>query len=459
MTPGSLLHRDLDPRRTRQLYRPDAADLLRPSRNTAFPGVGQANPPGELGPVRLGKLFATAHQRERRMTQRYDLVIAGGGPSGSAAAWQAAQTGAKVVVLDKAEFPRDKPCGDGLTARATSYLQKMGLADEVAKFHRVNKVTVFSPSQWELSFPKRPGMPDHGHTVSRTELDTLLLKHAESAGAEVRQSAEVTGPIVENGRVVGVTLKSGEKVYGDAVIAADGAYSPIKRALKIDSEYNGYSAIAIRSEMHANRPDSDSLDIYLKLAFQGDQLPGYGWVFPMGSGRFNIGLGYVNSYKNWQSINATQFLGDFLRTLPRDWELPPIEELKKNKSVRAWRLPMGFTAWPPWRPGVLFTGDSLGAGKPVSGAGISKALESGLAAGECAIAALTNGGPGDFTNYAQRMDAAWGREYRRGRIMHKLIGHPGLAGAGVKLMDNAAFRDRLLRTLYKKEQGPQHKVK
>ena len=113
-----------------------------------------------------------------------------------------------------------------------------------------------------------------------------------------------------------MTLKGGEKVYGDAVIAADGAYSPIKRALKIDSEYNGYSAIAIRSEMHANRPDSDSLDIYLKLAFQGDQLPGYGWVFPMGSGVFNIGLGYVNSYKNWQSINATQFLGEFLRTLP-----------------------------------------------------------------------------------------------------------------------------------------------
>ena len=67
------------------------------------------------------------------MTQRYDLVIAGGGPSGSAAAWQAAQTGAKVVVLDKAEFPRDKPCGDGLTARAVSYLQKMGLANEVVE--------------------------------------------------------------------------------------------------------------------------------------------------------------------------------------------------------------------------------------------------------------------------------------------------------------------------------------
>ena len=181
------------------------------------------------------------------------------GPSGAAAAWQAAQTGAKVVVLDKAEFPRDKPCGDGLTARAVSYLQKMGLAEEVDKFHRVNRVTVFSPSQWELSFPKRPGMPDHGYVARRPQLDTLLLKHAEAAGAEIRQSCEVTGPELDaNGRVVGVVLKSGEKVLGDAVIAADGAYSPIKRALKIDSEYNGYSAIAIRAEMPANKPDSDS---------------------------------------------------------------------------------------------------------------------------------------------------------------------------------------------------------
>ena len=102
-------------------------------------------------------------------------------------------------------------------------------------------------------------MPDHGHTVSRTELDTMLLKHAESAGAVVRQSARSPAPILdERGRVSGWSLKSGEKVYGDAVIAADGAYSPIKRALKIDSDYNGYSAIAIRSEMHANRPDSDA---------------------------------------------------------------------------------------------------------------------------------------------------------------------------------------------------------
>lgn len=391
------------------------------------------------------------------MPQRYDIIVAGGGPAGSAAAWQAAQAGAGVLVLDKATFPRDKPCGDGLTARGVSYLQKMGLAQQVAEFHRINRVTVFSPHQWELAFPRRPGMPDHGCTVSRTHLDALLLGHAEAAGAEVRQGCEVTGvERSDDGRITGVVLRDGEAVHADAVIAADGAYSPLKRALHLDSDLHGYSAIAIRAEMPADRADSDALEIYLKLLFDGHQLPGYGWVFPMGNGNFNIGLGYVNSYRNWQAINATQFLGDFLNTLPRDWALPSIDELKRNKSVRAWRLPMGFTAWPPWRPGILFAGDALGAGKPASGAGISKALESGLAAGECAVAALANGGPGDFTNYQQRIEAAWGREYRRGRFFHRLAGVPWVADAGRRAVDSRVFRDVLLKSLYKKAEGPAH---
>nr|WP_313775488.1 geranylgeranyl reductase family protein [Mycobacterium sp.] len=381
------------------------------------------------------------------MMQRYDLVISGGGPAGSAAAWQAARTGARVLVLDKAEFPRDKACGDGVTPRALSYIQKMGLADEIDEFHRLNRATIFSPSRWELSFPRRPGMPDHGHGVPRRDLDTMLLKNAESAGAEVRQSAEVAGPIVEHGRVTGVTLRGGERVRADAVIAADGTYSPVKQGLKLTSKYNGYTAIAIRAEMPANRPDSDSLDIYLKLTYQGDQLPGYGWVFPLGGGRVNIGLGYVNSYKKWQQINATQLLAEFMATLPSEWQLPSIDELRKCKALQGWRLPMGFTAWPPWRPGVLFAGDALGAARPVSGAGISKALQSGMAAGECAIAALTNGGPADFTNYQQVIEATWGREYRRGRLFNKLAGYPALTNAGLKVLDTVShpqFRARLL---------------
>lgn len=382
------------------------------------------------------------------MAERYDVAISGGGPAGSAAAWQAVRTGARVILLDKAEFPRDKPCGDGLTPRAVSFMQKMGLADEVAKFHRLNRATIYSPTEWELSFPRRPGMPDHGHGIRRTQLDTMLLKHAEAAGAEVRQGAEVTGASVDDdGRVNGLTLRGGEVIRADAVIAADGTYSPVRRSLKLTSKYNGYSAIAIRAEMSANRPDSDSLDIHLKISHEGQQLPGYGWVFPLGDGRVNIGVGYVNSFKRWHDINAARLLGDFMDGLPRDWNLPSVAELQSSKALQAWRLPMGFTAWPPWRPGVLFAGDAMGAARPVSGAGISKALQSGLAAGECAVAALTNGGPDDFTNYQQQVDGIWGREYRRGRLFHRLVGIPALTTAGLKVLDNLSnprVRARLL---------------
>lgn len=382
------------------------------------------------------------------MTDHYDVAIAGGGPGGAAAAWKAATTGARVVVLDKAEFPRDKPCGDGLTPRAVSYVQKMGLADQVATFHRLNRATIFSPSQWELSFPSRPGMPSHGHGIRRTELDAMLLMNAADAGAEVRQGAEVAGASVDaTGRVNGVILKSGERIRADAVIAADGTYSPVKRSLNLESKYNGYSAIAIRAEMSATRPDSDSLDIHLKIAHGHQQLPGYGWVFPLGGGRVNIGIGYVNSYKRWHEINASQLLGEFMAGLPRDWALPSVAELQKSKALQAWRLPMGFTAWPPWRPGVLFAGDAMGAARPVSGAGISKALQSGLAAGECAVAALTNGGPEDFTNYQQQVESIWGTEYRRGRMFHRLVGIPAVTTAGLKVLDNLSnpkLRARLL---------------
>lgn len=382
------------------------------------------------------------------MAEHYDVAISGGGPAGSAAAWKAVRTGARVILLDKAEFPRDKPCGDGLTPRAVSFMQKMGLADEVAKFHRLNRATIYSPTEWELSFPRRPGMPDHGHGIRRTQLDTMLLKHAEAAGAEVRQGAEVTGASVDDsGRVNGLTLKSGEVIHADAVIAADGTYSPVRRSLKLTSKYNGYSAIAIRAEMSANRPDSDSLDIHLKISHDGQQLPGYGWVFPLGDGRVNIGVGYVNSFKRWHDINAARLLGDFMNGLPRDWNLPAVSELQSSKALQAWRLPMGFTAWPPWRPGVLFAGDAMGAARPVSGAGISKALQSGLAAGECAVAALTNGGPDDFTNYQQQVDGIWGKEYRRGRMFHRLVGVPALTTAGLKVLDNLSnpkVRARLL---------------
>ena len=222
------------------------------------------------------------------MTQRYDLVIAGGGPigrgrrvAGRADRRQGSGAGQgrvppRQAVRRRPDRPRGQlPAEDGPGRRGRHV--PPGQPRDGVQPDAVGAVVPEAP---------RDARP-RPHRQPRPHLDTRAAQARRVRGRRGPAGrARSTGPEFDaSGRVVGVVLKGGEKVYGDAVIAADGAYSPIKRALKIDSEYNGYSAIAIRSEMHANRPDSDSLDIYLKLEFQGDQLPGYGWVFPMGDGR------------------------------------------------------------------------------------------------------------------------------------------------------------------------------
>ena len=293
------------------------------------------------------------------MTQRFDLAIVGGGPAGSAAAWRASQTGASVVVLDKAEFPRDKPCGDGLTARAVSYLQKMGLAEEVSKFHRVDGVRVFSPSEWDLSFPRRPGMPDHGYVARRPELDTILLRHAASVGAVVREGAEVIGPVLDAAR-------PGHR--RDTQERRDRARRcrDCGRRRLLAAEAGDEVGLGVQRLFGHRDPCGDACQSS-RLEHAGD-LPqaglrrrstaGLRLGVPVGGGQINIGLGYVNSYKKWQQINATQFMGEFMETLPREWEPPLDRRAQENPRCAGWRLPMGFTAWPPWRPGVLFTGDA-----------------------------------------------------------------------------------------------------
>ena len=208
--------------------------------------------------------------------------------------------------------------------------------------------------------------------------------------------------------------------------------------------------------MHANRPDSDSLDIYLKLAFQGDQLPGYGWVFPMGGGRFNIGLGYVNSYKNWQSINATQFLGEFLRTLP------PRMGAAADRGAQEEQERAGVAA-----------ADGL---HRVAAVAARRAVHRRLAG--CGQAGIRRGHlQGARVRAGRRRMRDRCAAERRARRLHQLraadgsgvgqgvparpllpqaAGSPGVANAGIKLIDNALFRDRMLKALYKKAQGPQH---
>ena len=152
------------------------------------------------------------------------------------------------------------------------------------------------------------------------------------------------------------------------LVVADGVRSPVGKLLGREWHRDTVYGVAGRSYVTSTRADDPWISSHLDLRGEsGEVLSGYGWVFPLGDGRVNIGVGYVNSFKRWHDINAARLLGDFMDGLPRDWNLPSVAELQSSKALQAWRLPMGFTAWPPWRPGVLFAGDAMGAARPVSG--------------------------------------------------------------------------------------------
>jgi flavin-dependent dehydrogenase len=200
--------------------------------------------------------------------------------------------------------------------------------------------------------------------------------------------------------------------------------------------------------MPAQRADGATLEAYL-LKHEGRYLPGYGWVFPLGNGRFNIGVGHLISYRRWRDINAKSLLDQFLRQLPAEWELPELSRLSQEKAVQAWRLPMGVVTRPPWQPGLIFTGDAAGLAKAAGGAGISRALQSGIVAADVAVEALGSGTPSNLEKYDQELRRLWSKTDRRSRALLQFARSPRTMEIGLKSLDHPLGRRRTLRAFYK----------
>ena len=393
----------------------------------------------------------------------YDVVVAGGGPAGSAAAWKAATSGARVLLVDKARFPRDKPCGDGLTPRAVASIGALGLENELKTFNRVEKLRVHGAGRTlTFDWPRSDSFPDYGYVVARTDLDEMLLRHAQDAGADVREETAVRAPIVENGTVRGVVVRSNgsdEEIRAPVVVAADGASSRVARALGMVMDAKRPIGLAVRAHFDANRPaaDDEVIESYLELRDDDALLPGYGWIFPMGSGRINVGVGILSTYKGWRDVNTAHLMDAFMRALPREWNLPDISSLRETGQLKGWRLPMGLGVRAPWRPGALACGDAAGVVNPFNGEGISEAVESGVVGAEVALAALGGAGPYDLSAYERRLDELWGPYYRLGRTFVRLIGNPRimrtLTTVGMRVPPVMEFAFKLLANLYRERGG------
>jgi geranylgeranyl reductase family protein len=325
---------------------------------------------------------------------RFDVLVVGAGPAGSVAALVLARGGARVALVDKARFPRDKACGDLVGPRGVQLLDDLGV--KVAGSREVGDMIVVGPTGRRVRLPCRPGVtyPGHGFAAPRTVFDETLQAAAGAAGAEVfvGRAAE---PLWRDGQLAGFELSSGARLVADVVIGADGATSRVADAAGLVDPNRVLWGFALRAYVD----DPVALPhIALWEPEAGRGFPGYGWLFPGVDGRANIGLGLGTLADRGAGGAAAQRFGAFAGHLRRlevlQTDVRP-DALQRGR-LGGW-LKMGMVGTVPGRGRVLLVGDAAGLVNPLQGEGIAQAMGSGRAAAEAVLA-----GPGDAAGRYRR---------------------------------------------------------
>jgi menaquinone-9 beta-reductase len=378
-------------------------------------------------------------------TREADVIVVGAGPGGSAAAFHLARHGLRVELLEKSEFPREKVCGDGLTPRAVTQLVKMGVDTGADGWVRNKGLRVIGGGmRLELPWPDLASHPNYGLTRTRMDFDQILAQAAVAAGATLRTSTNVSGPIVNGaGRVVGVQAAVGAdkepiEYRAPVVIAADGVSGRFALAMGITKREDRPIGVAVRRYYKSPaKHDDDFLESWLELRSRENKdtlLPGYGWIFGMGDGRVNVGLGVLNSSAAFGKTNYRNMLTDWLATTPPDWGMN--DEANADGPILGAALPMGFNRVPHYSRGVLLVGDAGGMVNPFNGEGIAYAMESGEMAAEVVVQALARPTGAEreraLMQYPHVLKQRFGGYYRLGGWFVKLIGNPQVMRVATK---------------------------
>lgn len=348
----------------------------------------------------------------------------GAGPAGSAAAIEAAGRGLDVLVIDKATFPREKCCGDGLTTGALRRLEGLGLdPTDVPSWQPIDRIGIRPPSGAERTFP----LPTRGcfaAVARRSELDAALVTRAGKVGAEVLEGTELldldldldldsgpsgapVGDAPMGARATVVDRATGERSVIEArhLVAADGMWSPTRKLLGLDPD-------RYRGEWHAFRQYFDGVSgraaHELLVWFDADLLPGYAWSFPLAGGVANVGFGILR--QPGQSVQPMKALWSDILDRPHVREaLGPAA--RPEAAHRAWPIPARLGGLPLTTGPVLFVGDAVAAADPMTGEGIGQAIETG----QLAIEAIANhhGDPRAVADhYETALRRGMGRDHR-----------------------------------------------
>jgi menaquinone-9 beta-reductase len=403
-----------------------------------------------------------------------DVVVVGAGPGGSATAYWAARAGLSVLVLEKAEFPRDKICGDGLTPRAVAELVRMGMPiRESDGWIRNRGLRVHGGGHViELPWPELAAYPSYGMARTRLVLDHQLVQHARAAGATVLERTVVTGPVRDerSGRVIGVTARSvdadrsaPEQVYrARVVVAADGVSSRLATAVGRSPRSDRPLGVAVRTYFRSPRHDDpwmeSRLDLWDGPPGRSNLMPGYGWIFALGDGTVNVGLGSVSSTNAATKVDYKDLFGRWMANVPEEWEFTQENQVGK---LRGAALPMGFNRGPLYDDGLVLVGDAGGMVSPFNGEGIAYALQAGRVAADTIAQGLAR--PSGVARervlrtYQARMKDDLGGYYTLGRGFVKLIENPRIMYActryGLPRPTLMRFVNKLLSDCYEPQGG------
>ena len=374
-----------------------------------------------------------------------DALIVGAGPGGSTAAYHLARHGLNVLMVEKASFPREKVCGDGLTPRAVVQLRRLGIDVDDPRFERHHGLRIYSRRvTLELPWPELEDFPGFGLVMTRAEFDELLARHAEKAGARLMEHTEALAPMQDDGWVTGATIRRGQdgpetSVRARFVIAADGAASRFASQAGVQRDTAKPLGIAARRYYRIERHPGPWLEVWMDLWEEDAILPGYGWLFALPDGSVNLGAGVLNTFRDFKDVSAQRVFDAFWRMLPADWN---VNEASSEGRVLSGPLPMGFSRTPTAVPGMLVVGDAAGMVNPFNGEGIAYAMEAGEIAAELIHDALVNDRPGIAHLYPAILRERYARYYRIGTNFVRAIGHPPVMQA---LTDYALPQEWLMR--------------